>query len=131
LQLPVIRPEATHVYYVFPLLLDTTTLPVSRARLLEALRAEGIPGLAAGYVNVHLLPMYQQKMAYGTRGFPWTSDICRRDVDYRKGICPVAERLHDETLLMFEMCLSALSDPDIDLIVAAFRKVWAQLDILA
>lgn len=131
LQLPVIRPEATHVYYVFPLLLDTTTLPVSRARLLEALRAEGIPGLAAGYANVHLLPMYQQKMAYGTRGFPWTSDICRRDVDYRKGICPVAERLHDETLLMFEMCLSALSDPDIDLIVAAFRKVWAQLDILA
>jgi len=82
---------------------------------------------AAGYTNIHLLPMYQQKMAYGSKGFPWTSDICHRDVSYRKGICPVAETLHESTYMGFAMCMYELKDDDIDLIVRAFRKVWGQL----
>ncbi len=127
LRTPVVRADCTHVYYVYPMVLDLQVLGVSRARIVAALEAEGVAGLAAGYVNVHLLPMYQKKMAYGSRGFPWTSDICRRDVSYDKGICPVAEALHDTTFLGYEMCMHDLNDAEVDLLVAAFRKVWAQL----
>ena len=107
--------------------LDVKHLGVSRARVIEALEAEGLMGLAAGYANIHLLPMYQQKQAYGSNGFPWSSDICRRDVNYAKGICPVAESLHDSTYLGFEMCLHQLSDLEVDAMVGAFRKVWANM----
>ena len=86
--------------------------------------------MGVGYTNVHLLPIYQQKIAYGSRGFPWTSDICKREVDYRKGICPVAEKLHDETYLALAMCLHDLSGQDTDLIIDAFRKVWGNLEAL-
>ena len=73
---------------MYPLVLDIERVGVGRARIHAALEAEGVTGLAAGYANLHLLPMYQQKIAYGSRGFPWTSDICHRDVGYAKGICP-------------------------------------------
>ncbi|MCF7970997.1 MAG: hypothetical protein K9L22_07495, partial [Methylococcaceae bacterium] len=87
-------------------------------------------GLAAGYVNLHLLPMYQQKIAYGSQGFPWRSELCRREVDYRKGICPVAEHLHEQSFLGYQMCLHDLTDDHVDLLIEAFQKVWQNLDSL-
>jgi perosamine synthetase len=130
LRVPVVRPGCTHAYYMYPMVLDIQQLEVPRSRIFEALEAEGVIGLTAGYVNVHLLPMYQRKIAYGSSGFPWTADFCRRDVDYRKGICPVAEELHESSFLGYEMCKHALSDADVDLLVAAFRKVWSNLGAL-
>ena len=130
LRTPLIKPNCTHAYYVYPLILAIDQLGVTRERICAALEAEGVTGLATGYANVHLLPMYQKKIAYGSNGFPWSSDICKREVSYAKGICPVAEELHDKTFLGFEMCLNELEDGDVDLIVAAFRKVWVNLNAL-
>lgn len=130
LRTPVIKPNCTHAYYMYPMVLDVDNLGVSHDRICEALIAEGVKGLAPRYVNLHLLPMYQQKMAYGSKGFPWTSDICHRDVDYRHGICPVAEGLQEKSYLGFAMCLNDLSDEDVDLMVSAFRKVWNQMEML-
>jgi perosamine synthetase len=130
LRTPIVKPGCTHAYYVYPLVLDVEELGVTRARVFEALQAEGLVGLLQGYTNLHLLPTYQQKIAYGTRGFPWTSDICRRDVSYAKGICPVAERLHDATHLGFAMCMHELTADDVDLTIEAIRKVWDHLDSL-
>jgi perosamine synthetase len=127
LRTPIIKPDCTHAYYMYPMILDVEQLGVSRASLQEALEAEGIVGLASGYVNLHLLPMYQEKIAYGSKGFPWTSDICHRDVSYAKGICPVAEELHDSTYLGFEMCVSEMTDNNVDLMIKAFWKVWDNL----
>lgn len=130
LRTPVIKDGVTHAYYMFPMILDCDLLGISRKQIFDALVAEGITGLAAGYTNVHLLPVYQKKIAYGSSGFPWTSDICKRDVSYAKGICPVAEELHEKSYLGYEMCLNELDNDDVDLIVTAFRKVWANLATL-
>ncbi len=83
-----------------------------------------------GYANIHLLPMYQKKIAYGSKGFPWSSDICKRKVNYEKGICPIAEELHDYSFLGFEMCLHQMNDDDIDSLIMAFKKVWSNLNEL-
>jgi perosamine synthetase len=131
LRTPPVLEDCTHAYYVYAMTLDPAILGVPRARILEALAAEGVQGLSGSYQNLHLLPMYQKKMAYGSKGFPWTSDICRREVSYSKGICPVAEELNDSTYLGFAMCLHQLTDPEVDMLVAAFRKVWANLSALA
>jgi len=129
-RLPIIQRDCTHAYYIYPIVLDVDKLGVSRKKIHAALEAEGVLGLIAGYCNIHLLPMYQQKIAYGSNGFPWSSDICKRDVNYKKGICPIAEDLHDKSFLGFTMCVHELDDDDINMIVAAFRKVWKQLDEL-
>ena len=83
LRTPTVMPDCT-LYYMFPMVLDIDILGVSRAKIIDALSAEGITGLTAGYVNVHLLPMYQQKLLMVQR-VSWSSEICRRDVSYNKG----------------------------------------------
>lgn len=130
LRTPIILGGNTHSYYVYPLVIDIGKVGVTRKKIVEALEAEGVIGLGNGYACVHLLPMYQQKIAYGSKGFPWTSDICKRDVSYEKGICPVAEDLHFNTFISFEMCLYQLKDEEVNLMVKAFQKVWAGLDQL-
>lgn len=129
LKTPTVMPECTHSYYVYPLILEVEKLPVDRNRIFEALKAEGVP-LSKGYQNVHLLPMYQKKIAYGSTGFPWNSEICKREVSYSKGICPVAEDLHSNRQLGIGICGFELSTGDVDLIVEAFEKVWASFDEL-
>jgi perosamine synthetase len=131
LRLPIVKNDCVHVYYIFPLIIDLDKLGVSRELIIKALEAEGVSGLMAGYTNIHLLPMYQKKIAYGSDGFPWTSKQARQDINYSKGICPVAETLHDKTFLGFQMCLHDLSKTDIDLIVIAFKKVWDNLKYLS
>ncbi|MDC0487147.1 DegT/DnrJ/EryC1/StrS family aminotransferase [Amylibacter sp.] len=130
IRMPVVMPDCTHSYYMFPMVLDIELIGVSRDRIIEALNAEGVIGLTSGYVNIHLLPMYQKKIAYGSSGFPWTSDICKREVDYGEGICPVAEELHRSTYMGLSACMHEMSDNDVDAIAAAFIKVWSNLDQL-
>jgi dTDP-4-amino-4,6-dideoxygalactose transaminase len=126
---PVIGHDRTHVYYVYPMQLDVAELGVSRDIVCDALNAEGV-NISRRYQNIHLLPVYQKKIAFGSNGFPWNSDICRRQVSYEKGICPVAERLNDESYMGFGMCVYDLDMGDVENIVNAFHKVWSQLDYL-
>lgn len=129
LRLPIVKEDCSHVYYVYPLILDVELLGCTREAIADALQAEGV-AVSPKYQNIHLLPMYQKKMAYGSKGFPWSSEVSRRDVNYAKGICPIAEELNDKTYLGFGMCVYDLNDSDIDLIIKAFRKVWLNVDSL-
>lgn len=131
LRMPVVRPDCTHAYYVYPMVVDADRIGVSHERVCAALVAEGVEGLSPRYVNVHMLPMFLHKIAYGSRGFPWTSDICKRDVQYGPGICPVAEELQEKSYLGYAMCLNDLDGVDVDMIIAAFHKVWANRSNLA
>jgi perosamine synthetase len=130
LRVPVVKPGCTHVYYIFPLVYDDQQTGVPRQKLLEALLAEGVPSANGGYVNVHLLPLYQQKIAYGRKGFPWVPEIYKGEVSYAKGICPRAEELNDRSFIGIEICLHDYFPDDVDLVIRAFRKVWSQLDRL-
>lgn len=130
LELPKVRNNCTHVFYTFPLLLDTELLGVDRQKIIDALTAEGVKGIAGGYVNIHTLPMFQQKIAMGNKGFPWTYSESRPDVDYSKGICPIAETYHDKRFLNLELAELSLDPQEIHMIVDAFKKVWSNLDKL-
>lgn len=127
---PKVLDQNTHAYYVYGIKLDINELKVRREKIVAALEAEGLVGLMNGYANIHLLPIFQNKIAYGSSGFPWNSDVCSNEISYKKGICPVAEELHDTSFMGFEMCLHQLPDKDIDLIINCFHKVWSNLDLL-
>ncbi|MEM7665454.1 MAG: DegT/DnrJ/EryC1/StrS family aminotransferase [Pseudomonadota bacterium] len=126
---PKVADGASHVYYVYGMALDTEALGVSRATIAKALQAEGVPGVAPGYQNLHRLPIFTEQVAYGTGGFPWTLRP-DRNFAYGTGTCPVAEELQDTSFLGLAVCLHQLPSEDVAQIVTAFQKVWANMDAL-
>lgn len=127
LTVPVTRADCTHGWYLYTLRYDATQTGVPRATYLQALKAEGIE-LYAGYVEpLYLQPLYQQRIAFGDRHFPFS---LRPEVDYPRGLCPVAERMHFSEVLYTPLVHAGLSEDDIDQIIAAFRKIDRHLDRL-
>ena len=127
---PKIQLDLRNVYYTYPLILDTQLINVPRSKIVSALKAEGVPNLAEGYQNLHLLPLFQEKIAYGRAGFPWSLQELGHQTNYSLGICPTAEELHRETYFGFGISRLDLKGKDIKLIGSAFRKVWSNLDEL-
>jgi perosamine synthetase len=130
LRTPEVAPGCTHVYYVYGMVLQEEVLGVPRASIAAALRAEGVPGVMAAYQNLHLLPLFRHKIAYGRNGFPWNSPYARQGIAYGEGTCPVAEELHSRTFLGLALCMNEYPPEDVELVIQAFRKVWASLDSL-
>jgi dTDP-4-amino-4,6-dideoxygalactose transaminase len=124
---PVVAPGCTHVYYIYGLKLDAVALGVPRQRIVDALKCEGVPGLLNGYQNLHLLPTFRHRIAYGSKGFPWTSPYCDSDVRYGPGLCPVAEQLHTQSFFGLNLCMYEFAPADVELVITAFRKVWDRL----
>jgi dTDP-4-amino-4,6-dideoxygalactose transaminase len=130
LLLPITATNNDHVYYKFAMRIDPKITMVDKFTIVDALRAEGVPGVSSKYVNVHLLPVFQRKIAFGSQGFPWNSEFCSREVSYTKGICPIAEKLQDETYIGLDLCEFEISDQEVQLIIASFKKVWSNLKVL-
>jgi perosamine synthetase len=135
-----IRPGCEHAFYVHPLKYDQKIAGIHRDVFLSAVKAELMPTelretegvkVGGGYVKpLYLQPLYQQKIAYGRQGCPWTCDKYQGNVDYRKGICPVTERMHEEVLITHELMRPPMSKQDLDDVVEAFMKVWKNRDQL-
>ncbi len=124
LELPIVAPDRTHAFYTYAMKIPRQEdSGVKRSEVAEALRCEGVP-VAEGYQNIHLLPLYQKKIAYGSNGFPWSGTTNRREIDYSKGICPVAEEIHESRVLALGLCTYDFSDTQIEEIGFAFEKVW-------
>tara|TARA_B100000963_G_scaffold358210_1_gene382314 strand:- start:56351 stop:57598 length:1248 start_codon:yes stop_codon:yes gene_type:complete len=128
LKLPVIRKNTTHSFYIYPLILDLKALKMSRRKIFSALVKEGVQGLTDKYVLLHLYPIFQKKIAYGSKNFPWST--FKNKTTYRKGICPVAENLQNRTFLGLQIQLYDLKKKDIELIILAFKKVWREFGII-
>lgn len=131
LELPQIQAGNTHVYYVFGIKISPEKLGVDRDTLVSALKAEGVPGIMSGYQNIHLLPAFREKIAFGSKGFPWTLVPEGEVQDYKEGLCPVAETLHANEFFGINVCMYEFDESDVKKVGAAFRKVWANLSELS
>lgn len=122
-------PDCQHTYYIYPLHIDSKSLGISREQFVHALQAEGIP-IAPKYVKpLYLAPLFQQKIAFGKYGYPF-SDPRNSPPSYSIGICPTAEKLYNETLCYIPWCSYDFSKSDVDDIANAITKVWDnRLDI--
>ncbi len=123
--LPTTEKNCTHSYYTYPLVLDLKKVNFTRSQLMKGLQNEGLEGFVEGYTNIHLLPMYRKKIAYGSNGFPWKK--FSSNIEYKKGLCPIAEELHTKSFLNFEICKFHLTKKDLNLIIKNFTKVWNNL----
>ena len=73
-----------------------------------------------------MLPMFQKKIAYGKKGFPFSFNRKKNKISYKKGICPVAEKLHKKTFFDLDFSTYDLNEKNINFIAKIFRKVWEE-----
>lgn len=96
-----VLPHVRHAWHIFPVLLDLDRLAADRRTILAALHAENI-GVGVHYVPVYWHPYYEA-------------------LGYRRGLCPRAETAFDRLLTL--PLFPAMTDADVDDVVAALRKV--------
>mgnify|MGYP001161681781 CR=1 FL=1 len=130
-----VQPSAPHrhVFYVHPVHFDAAAAGVPRNAFVEAIKRElpsahlreHVPLIGAGYVKpLYLQPFYQR------RAHPCAFNCPRYQgqVDYAPGLCPVAERMHNEELITHEFMRPGMSANDLDDVARAFEKVAAHPD---
>jgi dTDP-4-amino-4,6-dideoxygalactose transaminase len=126
--LPKIHTDFTNVYYTYPIILNPN-MNFNRKKILYYLKKEGVEGMGEGYQNLHLLPLFKKKTLYGKTSFPWNSEFNKRKISYIKGICPIAEKLHDELFIGFGISHYDLKKLDVDFIYKKFKKILGYTDI--
>jgi perosamine synthetase len=130
LEIPFVESENSHVYYVFGMTIDTEKLGVSRSKIIEVLKAEGVGGLMVGYQNLHLLPLFRNQLTYRKNPLPYSLLSQERATELKHQKLPIAETLHSESFFGINWCAYTYSDVEVDLLVSAFRKVWMNLDLI-
>lgn len=119
-----------HVYYVYGLRIDPEVIPVSRNKIIEALEAEGVRGLMAGYQNLHKLPLFNEQLTYKKNALPYSLLPEKRARELKFQNLPEAEFLHNYNFIGINWCAFELSYKEIDQLIEAFRKVWNNLEYL-
>ena len=109
---------------------DSAAAGLSRSQFVRAVLAElpssgGVESVALteGYVKPHYLtPIYQKRIAMGTKGFPFNLAPTGWPL-YEKGLCPVTERLYEKELLLSTIVREPLTTADMDDFANAILKV--------
>jgi perosamine synthetase len=127
--LPEINKKIKHSFYVFPIIIDLKKIKLKRKIIIKKLKQYGLTCISSGYQNVHLLPMYQKKIAYGSKGFPWNSIFSRKNISYKKGICPKAEELNDKSFMALSFSSKNIDEKLIHLFIECFFQVWKDLKL--
>ena len=115
--------RSRHVYYLYPFRFLEEKTGIKRSTFAEALKAEGF-NISEGYQKpLYLMPLYQRKQIYPNSRFPFISKEYPHKISYKKGICPVAERMQEKELLLTDICQPPKKKKDIDLFIRAIKKI--------
>lgn len=131
LKTPAVTPGNEHVYYVYGIKIDSELLEVSSKEIVDALRAEGVPAIQAGYQNVHKLPLFSKQLTYRKNPLPYSLLSKKRQKELTNIHLPVSERLHKNEFIGINWCAKNFSNSDIELLAEAFTKVWSNLSELS
>jgi perosamine synthetase len=125
---PQVRQDCTHVYYRYPIKLDRSKIPVNVQEFTKVLNAEGLD-FDAGFGLLYAQPLYQEKIVYGDKGCPFSCPFYGKEINYPKGLCPVAERMKEEVIAT-EAIRPPLTIQNVEQMIQAFRKVLYYRDQL-
>ncbi len=132
-RLPGVHPQkrpadvTRHSYHLFMLRLDGQKFGASRAAVIKALQAEGVP-CSAGYgFSLHHQPMFRNK-AFG----PYLPREAGRSarLNYRQVNCPNSDLICREQCVWLEQNIFLGSRADMDDIASAFEKIHESRDML-
>ena len=119
--------DCKSTYYVYPLKFLSEIAGIKREQFIEAINAEGI-NFFQGYVKpLYMQPVYQKRSLF-KNGYPFSAienKSCR--MEYKTGICPNAEKLYFEKMIINEHIRPPNTKEDIRDIINAVKKVWNNL----
>lgn len=121
---PKVREGGGHVYYLYPLKYHEESTGIPRERYIENIRNLGIPlyRFAGGYIRpLYLEPIFAKRDEF-KNGFPYSLHPESERPMYKKGICPVTERLYGKEMIVTAYNYPPLTTADMDDIVKAFTK---------
>lgn len=131
---PAVRNHCTHVYYSQCVKYDERKIGVPRDKFIEAVKAELMPTefrekegvrISAGYGQpLYLEPIYQKLIAYGKNGCPFKCPMYKGNVDYKKGLCPMAERMQEWEIFTNDLINASMTKEDLRDVARAFEKVY-------
>ncbi len=87
-----------HTFYYLTFVYDQKKFKISRNVFVKAMNMEGIPLELGGYEPLYNQPLYRNRIAFGKKNFPFSFN---KKIKYKKGDCPVAERLWYKDLFYF------------------------------
>lgn len=127
---PKVSEDARHVYYLYVMKFNEKKIGISRDLFVKAAKAEGIP-LTAGYMRpLYLQSIYQKKKAYGDKKCPFVCAYYHKDIRYKKGLCPVTERLEEKEVMTTNITRIPLTYREVDIFVRTIEKVFNNLHLL-
>ncbi|MCK4783915.1 MAG: DegT/DnrJ/EryC1/StrS family aminotransferase [Desulfobacteraceae bacterium] len=121
------------VYWFYPIWLDPGEAgldvePACMRRAVErALWAEGLRAGPWQTVPVPSQTLFREQVGYG-KGCPWTCSHYTGDVRYAEERYPEAERFIDHVMWLATGYAPPNTEKEMDIIIAAFHKVFNQLD---
>ena len=121
---PQLRPDAAHVYYLYPIKYHEEATGLTRSKYVQNVRDCGIPlyRFAEGYVRpLYLEPVFAERDSF-KNGFPYSLHAERERPSYAHGVCPVTERFHEKELIVTAYNYPPLTFGDMDDIIKAFAK---------
>ena len=110
-------------YYVFPIRYFPTKTGEKRNRFIKVLNAEGMKFYQGYSKPLYLQPLYQKQILF-KHGYPFSAPAnskCKKD--YKKGICPIAEKLHFEEIVINEHIRFPHLKSDINDIITSVSKI--------
>jgi perosamine synthetase len=136
---PGITPAVTmegcdHAFYQYPMKYDEAKVGIPRATFVNAVNKE-FPKpdvweqtiLVPGYARpLYYAPMYQQQIALGRKGFPFTMNPGVK-YNYQKGICPVVERIYEKEMIITPMIRENVHEAEIDDLLRGIEKVYENI----
>ncbi|UCG36378.1 MAG: DegT/DnrJ/EryC1/StrS family aminotransferase [Candidatus Bathyarchaeota archaeon] len=125
---PFESPHGKHVYWAYGALVLQREMGVSRDDFARALLAEGVK--AEGYcpIPVHLQDVFKLKAGYGDTTFPFDNPLYGGKLIYEKGLCPKAEKLSSQDLLL--PVYHTLTEDDLTDVVTGVKKIVENIDEL-
>ena len=111
-----------NTYWFYPLRLEEAEFGLSRDRFIAALNAEGVPAWVwlAGQ-PLYMFDALRLRRAFGTSHHPFDSPHASRRVEYGPGLCPNAERVMREVVVL--TIHEQYTEQDIADMAAAIHKV--------
>lgn len=127
---PKVKKGNINVYFAYPIRFLGEKIGIKRKTFVNAMKAEGF-SFSEGYIRpLYLSPIYQKKQIYTNSQFPFVSREYPHKINYKKGICPVAERMYEKELLLTNIFCPPNTRKEIDLFLKALEKIKDNINIL-
>ena len=126
IHVPITLKNYSHSFYYYGIRLDEKLSDKKIKQIKKKIREKKLP-IYFGYQNIHRLPIFLKKIAYGTKGFPWNLNSYHNKISYRKSICPIAEKLHNKYFLAIPLCAYDFNEKNIKYIIKIFKQIWNDL----